>query len=42
MKAIALIRVSTINQDLSQQTDTVINEIIKDGYSKDDIILIED
>lgn len=42
MKAIALIRVSTLNQDLSQQTDTVINEMIKDGYSKDDIILIED
>lgn len=42
MKAIALIRVSTINQDLSQQTDTVINEMIKDGYSKDNIILIED
>ena len=42
MKAIALIRVSTIHQDLNQQTDAVIAEIKKDGYSQDNIILIEE
>ena len=43
MKAIGLIRVSTLVQDLQQQTDVVKNEMIKDGYVfPDDIILIED
>ena len=42
MKAIALIRVSTIHQDLNQQTEAVIAEIKKDGYSQDTIILIEE
>lgn len=42
MKGIALIRVSTDSQDLQQQSDAVINEMIRDGYTKDNIILIED
>ena len=42
MKGIALIRVSTESQDLKQQSDAVINEMIRDGYIKEDIILIED
>lgn len=42
MKAIALIRVSTLHQDLNQQTDAVIAEIVKDGYKREDIILIEE
>ena len=41
MKAIILSRVSTIGQDLSQQTDEVLKECHKDGYSDDDIIIIE-
>lgn len=41
MKAIGLIRVSTLVQDLQQQTEVVKNEMIKDGYRfPDDIILI--
>ena len=42
MKAIGLIRVSTLSQDLSQQTDSVKSEMIKDGYKEEDIILIEE
>lgn len=42
MKAIGLIRVSTISQDLKQQTNEVKLAMLKDGYSEDDIILIED
>jgi DNA invertase Pin-like site-specific DNA recombinase len=42
MKAIALIRVSTLHQDLNQQTEAVIAEIVKDGYKKENIILIEE
>ena len=42
MKAIGLIRVSTAVQDLQQQTEAVRKEMIKDGYSENDIILIED
>ena len=42
MKAIALIRVSTLHQDLNQQTEAVIAEIIKDGIPKENIILIEE
>ena len=41
-KCILLIRVSTFNQDLSQQTEAVKAEAIKDGYAEDDIIVIED
>lgn len=41
MKAIILSRVSTIGQDNTQQTDEVLKECHKDGYSDDDIILIE-
>ena len=42
MKGIALIRVSTDSQDLKQQSEVVINEMIRDGYTNDNIILIED
>lgn len=39
-KCICLVRVSTLAQDIEQQTQVVRNEAIKDGYSE--IILIED
>lgn len=42
MKAILLIRVSTQHQDLSQQTEKVKLEAIKDGYKEKDIIILED
>ena len=43
MKAIGLVRVSTLVQDLQQQTEVVKNAIIKDGYKwPDEIYLIED
>ena len=44
MKAIGLVRVSTVVQDLEQQTTIVRQEILKDGYQDDDehIILIKD
>lgn len=42
MKAIALIRVSTLHQDLNQQTEAVISEVVKDGYKREDIITIEE
>jgi len=42
MKAILLVRVSTQHQDLVQQTDKVKAEALKDGFSSDDIIIIED
>ena len=42
MKAIGLIRVSTLVQDLQQQADVVKSEMLKDGYVEDDIILIQD
>ena len=41
-KAIILSRVSTQQQDLTQQTDEVLREVHKDGFSDDDIIIIED
>ena len=41
-KVILLSRVSTDHQDLTQQTDKVLEEIKKDGYSDNDIIIIED
>ena len=42
MKAILLIRVSTEHQDLTQQTEKVKAEAIKDGFSLDNIITLED
>lgn len=42
MKAILLIRVSTSKQDIGQQTEKVKNEALKDGYTADNLILIED
>lgn len=41
-KCILLIRVSTFNQDLTQQTDVVKAEALKDGYDDKNIIIIED
>lgn len=41
-KAIVLSRVSTSSQDLSQQTDEVLREVYKDGYTNRNIIIIED
>ena len=41
-KAIGLIRVSTISQDLTQQTEAVKEEMKRDGYKPSNIILIED
>lgn len=41
-KAIILSRVSTLHQDLTQQTDAVLKEVRKDGYSDDNVIIIED
>lgn len=41
-KAIGLIRVSTIGQDLTQQTEAVMLEMKNDGYQPSNIILIED
>ena len=40
-KAIVLSRVSTSHQDLSQQTEEVLREAHKDGYSDRNIIIIE-
>ena len=37
-----LSRVSTEGQDLTQQTDEVLREVYKDGYTDSNIILIED
>lgn len=41
-KVILLSRVSSEQQDLTQQTEKVLEEIHKDGYKDDDIIVIED
>ncbi len=41
-KAIILSRVSTLKQDLQQQTDEVIRFVTAEGYEKEDITLIED
>ena len=40
-KAIILVRVSTENQSYEQQTKELMEVAIKDGYSKDDLIVIE-
>lgn len=42
MKAIILSRVSTYHQDLSQQTELVLAEALKDGFSRENTIIIED
>ena len=42
MKAILLVRVSTQVQDLVQQRNIVIEAALKDGYTRDNLILIED
>ena len=31
-----------MQQDLKQQTEEILNEVYKDGFKKEDIILIED
>lgn len=41
-KAIILSRVSSLQQTLEQQTETVLKVVREDGYSSDDIIIIED
>ena len=41
-KVIVLSRVSSTSQDLSQQTDEVLREVYKDGYTDSNIIIIED
>ena len=41
-KAIGLIRVSTQSQKLESQTKKVEEEMIRDGYSEDNIIMIQD
>ena len=41
-KAIILSRVSSNHQTLEQQTEAVLKEVRKDGYSDDNIIIIED
>lgn len=40
-KVIAFIRVSTHQQDFTAQREKVINEILRDGYTKDDIKVVE-
>lgn len=42
MKAILLIRVSTIGQDLVQQREKVVDAAKRDGFNEKDLILIED
>ena len=42
-KAIVLSRVSTLQQDLRQQTEEILREVYKDGYKKEEeVIVIED
>ena len=41
-RVIVLSRVSTSGQDLTQQTDEVLREVYKDGYTDKNIIIIED
>lgn len=41
-KCICLVRVSTASQDLAQQTDKVYAEALRCGYTKSNIIIIED
>ena len=39
-KAIVLSRVSTLQQDLRQQTEEILREVYKDGYKKEEVIVI--
>ena len=39
---IVLSRVSTLQQDLRQQTEEILREVYKDGYKKEEVIVIED
>lgn len=41
-KVIILSRVSSLKQDLVQQTDEIIKEVHKDGFKDENIIIIED
>ena len=41
-KIIVLSRCSTPYQDLSQQTDAIMKQVYADGYTDNDVILIED
>lgn len=41
-KAIVLNRVSTLQQDLKQQTEEILREVYKDGFKEEEVILIED
>lgn len=41
-KVIVLSRVSTSHQDLTQQTEEILREVHKDGYTDPNIIIIED
>ena len=41
-KVIVLSRVSTSHQDLTQQTEEILREVHKDGYTDSNIIIIED
>lgn len=42
MKAVLLIRVSTAQQDISQQSEKVQQEALRDGYKPENLIIIED
>ena len=35
-----LSRVSTLQQDLRQQTEEILREVYKDGYKEDEVIVI--
>jgi DNA invertase Pin-like site-specific DNA recombinase len=41
-KVIILSRVSTESQNLEQQTQEILKQVYKDGYTDEDIIIIED
>ena len=41
-KAIVLSRVSSLKQDLVQQTDEVLKTVRNDGFKDENIIIIED
>lgn len=41
-RAIVLSRVSTLQQDLKQQTEEILREVYKDGFKEEEVILIED
>ena len=41
MKTIILSRVSTLQQDLKKQTDELIDIAVKDGYKRNQVIVID-